>query len=67
MPPSCCVTTRGNSSFVSALIKNLATPSLEINLLFRKVRDDVLTMTDNRQKPWTYGSLPSAAFYFRHP
>jgi hypothetical protein len=41
--------TGSHSPFVSALLRNLDTPSLEINLLFRKVRDDVLAMTDKRQ------------------
>jgi len=59
--------TGGNSPFVSALIKNLETPSLKINVLFRKVRDDVLAATGKRQEPFTYGSLPSEAFYFRKP
>ena len=34
---------------VTALIKNLETPGLEINLLFRKVRDDVLAATGRRR------------------
>ncbi len=56
-----------NSPFMTALIKNLNTSGLEINLLFRKVRDDVFAATDKRQEPWTYGSLPSELFYFRKP
>ena len=56
-----------NSPFVTALIKNLETPGLEISLLFRKVRDDVLAATGRRQEPFIYGSLPSEAFYFRKP
>ena len=56
-----------NSPYVSALIKNLKVPGLEISLLFRKVRDDVLATTGNAQEPFTYGSLPSEAFYFRKP
>ena len=59
--------TDGNSPFVAALLKYLETPSLEINLLFRKVRDDVLAATGKRQEPFTYGSLPSEPFYFRTP
>jgi tetratricopeptide (TPR) repeat protein len=55
----------GNSPFVTALVKNLETPGLEINFLFRKVRDDVLKVTGNRQEPYVYGSLPAEAFYFR--
>jgi tetratricopeptide (TPR) repeat protein len=59
--------TGGNSPFVTALIKNLETPGLEINLLFRKVRDDVLAATGRRQEPFVYSSLPGEAFYFRKP
>jgi tetratricopeptide (TPR) repeat protein len=54
-----------NSPFMAALLKHVATPGLEINLLFRKVRDDVMSATGKRQEPFTYGSLPSEAFYFR--
>lgn len=59
--------TGSNSPFVTALIKNLETPGLEINLLFRKVRDDVLAATGRRQEPFVYSSLPGEAFYFRKP
>ena len=38
---------------------------LEISLLFRKVRDDVLIKTGKQQEPYTYGSLPAQPFYFR--
>jgi hypothetical protein len=48
-----------------ALVKQIQTPGLEINLVFRKVRDDVLAATGKRQEPFTYGSLPSEAFYFK--
>ena len=57
--------TGANSPFVSALAKYLETPRLEINLLFRKVRDDVFKGTGKRQEPFTYGSLPAEEFYFR--
>lgn len=56
-----------NSPFVASLVKNLPTPGLEINLLFRKVRDEVLAATGRQQEPFTYGSLPSEPFYFRKP
>src|SRR5262249_34496413 len=59
--------TGANSPFVTALIKHLDTVGLEINLLFRKVRDEVLVATGHRQEPFTYGSLPSEPFYFRKP
>ena len=56
-----------NSPFATALAKHIETPGLEINFLFRKVRDDVLTATGRRQEPFVYGSLPASEFYFRRP
>jgi hypothetical protein len=38
---------------------------LQIGLLFRKVRDAVFTKTAKQQEPFTYGSLPAQAFYFK--
>ena len=52
------------SPFVSAFLKHIQTPRLEIGLLFRRVRDDVLKTTDRRQEPFIYGSLPGENFYF---
>ncbi len=52
-----------NSPYTSALLDNLDTPSLEINLLFRKVRDEVIAKTNGEQVPFTYGSLPSTQFF----
>src|SRR5690606_24643872 len=40
---------------------------LEISLLFRQVRDDVMNTTGNLQEPHTYGSLPGAPFYIAGP
>lgn len=54
-----------NSPYIVALVRHLETPGLEINLLFRKVRDEVLAQTGNDQEPFTYGSLSSEALYFR--
>jgi hypothetical protein len=43
----------------------IATPNVEINKLFRLVRDDVMEATAGRQEPYTYGSLPGREdFYF---
>ena len=39
---------------------------MEINFLFRKVRDEVLKATGGHQEPYV-GSLPAEAFYFRRP
>jgi tetratricopeptide (TPR) repeat protein len=54
-----------HSPYTTALLQHLETPGLEINLLFRKVRDAVLKSTHNAQEPYTYGSLPGDALYFK--
>jgi uncharacterized caspase-like protein len=55
----------GNSPFAVALVQRLATPGVEINKLFRLIRDDVMEATAGRQEPFTYGSLPGREdFYF---
>jgi uncharacterized caspase-like protein len=53
-----------NSPFVAALVKHLPTPGVEINKLFRLVRDDVLAATGRKQEPFVYGSLPGEDFFF---
>jgi uncharacterized caspase-like protein len=53
-----------NSPFVAALVKHLPTPGVEINRLFRLVRDDVLAATGHKQEPFVYGSLPGEEFFF---
>jgi uncharacterized caspase-like protein len=53
-----------NSPFAESLAKRLVQPGLEISLLFRAVRDDVLATTGRTQEPFTYGSLSGTAFYF---
>jgi uncharacterized caspase-like protein len=53
-----------NSPFASALIKNLATPGLEVRRLFDVVRDDVMASTNGRQQPFSYGSLPGSEDFF---
>ncbi|MCJ2033145.1 tetratricopeptide repeat protein [Methylobacterium sp. J-068] len=55
----------GHSPYAAALIKRLAEPNLEISMIFRYVRDDVLKLTESSQEPYTYGSLPGESFYFR--
>ena len=53
-----------NSPFVTAILKYLPMPNVEINKFFRLVRDDVLTSTGRKQEPFVYGSLPSEDFFF---
>jgi len=60
-------TGQGNSPYAAALIKHLRTPGLEINFLFRKVRDDVLSATGHEQEPFVYGSLGGEAIYLNPP
>jgi uncharacterized caspase-like protein len=54
-----------NSPYANALARYIGEQGLEISLLFRKVRDDVLSSTGKQQEPYTYGSLPAQPFYFR--
>jgi hypothetical protein len=53
-----------NSPFTAALVKYLEQP-LEINFVFRNVRDDVLTATRNEQEPFVYGSLSKKEIYLK--
>ncbi len=54
----------GHSPFTQAFLRNVVKPRLEINMLFRQVRDEVRAATNQRQEPFTYGSLPGEGFYF---
>lgn len=56
-----------NSPYTKALLRHLETPGLEINFLFRRVRDSVRKETSRRQEPFTYGSLGSEAVYLSPP
>jgi hypothetical protein len=49
-----------DSPYTTALLKHLATPGLDIELVLRRVRDEVLKATRNRQEPFKYGSLGGA-------
>ncbi len=54
-----------NSPFAEALVKTLPTPGLEISLMFRRVRDQVMKATNRRQQPFVYGSISGKEFYFK--
>ena len=49
-----------NSPYTTALLKHLSTPGLDVELALRRVRDEVLQATRNRQEPFKYGSLGGA-------
>jgi hypothetical protein len=48
---------------MNALLKRKQ-PGLEISMLFRFVRDDVLAAAGREQEPFVCGSLPSEPFSF---
>ncbi len=52
-----------NSPYSKALLAHLEEPGLEVGLMFRRVRDAVLTSTGGRQEPFVYGSLSSRGVY----
>lgn len=52
-----------HSPFTTALLNNLPSPGLDIELAFRRVRDEVLNATGDRQEPFTYGSLSGKPIY----
>src|SRR5215470_11556580 len=56
-----------NSPYAAALLKHIETPGLEVDFLFRNVRDDVMAATKNEQQPFVYGSLSSDQIYFKTP
>jgi uncharacterized caspase-like protein len=49
-----------HSPFTQALLKHLETPNLDISLMLRLVRDDVITSTKGQQVPWEHSSLRGA-------
>jgi uncharacterized protein len=54
-----------NSPFTAALLRHVETPGLEINFLFRRVRDDVMAATNREQQPFVYGSLSRETVYLK--
>jgi hypothetical protein len=48
------------------LARHLTDGGVEVDQMFRRVIDDVLDATGNKQEPFVYGSLtPKQDFYFR--
>lgn len=56
----------GNSPYVQALKEHIETPGLEVKKMFGLVRDRVLELTRNAQKPYTYGSLGGVDIYLKN-
>lgn len=54
-----------NSPFALAFVARLKKPGREVRRMFDDVRDDVLEATNDRQEPFTYGSVTGRRdFYF---
>jgi hypothetical protein len=53
--------------YTTALLKYLENPGLDVSLMFRRVRDEVMTRSNHRQLPFMYGSLPSRPIYLKDP
>ena len=54
-----------HSPFTEALLAHIAETHLDIRLMFSKVRDAVMQKTQNKQQPFTYGSLPGEGLFFK--
>jgi formylglycine-generating enzyme required for sulfatase activity len=54
-----------NSPYAGALVKHLSEPGLELQKLFRRVREDVMAKTGGKQRPYEYGSLIGPDLFFR--
>jgi len=46
-----------HSPYARALLKHIAAPGVDVALMLRRVREDVMKSTENKQVPWEYGSL----------
>jgi hypothetical protein len=55
-----------HSPYTEALLKHIEMPGVEIAMMLRKVREEVIAATKNKQVPWEYGSL-LGEFYFTGP
>lgn len=54
----------GNGPFATAFVRRMVTPGVEIDKIFRLIRDDVMEATGGRQEPFIYGSLPGREDFF---
>ena len=51
-----------NSPFTTALLKHLATKGLEVELMMKRVKADVIDQTKNQQRPWTNSDLATEVY-----
>jgi len=53
-----------NSPFATAVARSIKSPGIEVRKLFDIVRDDVGALTNKKQQPFSYGSLPGREDFF---
>ncbi len=53
-----------NGIFTGALLKQLQWPNLKLEEVFKRTREEVMTVTGNKQVPWDSSSI-KGDFYFR--
>lgn len=46
-----------NSPFAAGMLKHIKTPGLDVDLVMRRVREEVIKLTNGSQVPWTNSSL----------
>ena len=51
-----------NSPFTTALLKWMPEKGLEIELMMKKVKSEVSTITNNDQRPWTNSDLTTEVY-----
>lgn len=56
-----------NSPFTAALVKHIRTPGIDIAVLMRRVRNDVLAATGRKQVPWDHSSLTDSVVLVAAP
>jgi hypothetical protein len=56
---------RDHSPFAAALLRHIATSEIDIEILMRRVRADVMEATEQQQVPWSNSSLIEPGFAFR--
>ena len=54
-----------NSPYAAALLQHIETPNLDVQFLFRRVRDSVKIASRGVQVPHTYGSLPGQRIFLK--
>jgi hypothetical protein len=53
-----------NGVFTSALLRHIADPGIDVELMIRRVREEVMSTTGGAQVPWNNSSIAGAGFAF---